>query len=347
MGIGIPKFEARVNEPDRDQAIEGHEQKLSQEILEQVMEKVRDIDEPGIAYSAIIRRPNEPEKLRSVLNDGILGMRRSRRHTEDTEVSRERWRQEVRQKDDRPLVYFNIVGRAHDLMYYRIDDKEKTRREINISYYVQLPGNKTIILFDSQFAEEKNHPKYASPPYKKKEVTESDKKIHRTFGVDDQYARRLYDIELPFSQRQEMKGLWGDKLIPESERGFVLTSRVAPRYFQGIVFKVARVRTEEEVRKELKRTAILLRISNSDEMKMNKERIEIQKRSIDEDRPEKWDQRAQELAETMMEANQKKPQQLVPIYDVYGNLYWPKKMSYEEVKQYVASRRTQQENTKK
>ena len=37
----------------------------------------------------------------------------------------------------------------------------------------------------------------------------------------------------------------------------------------------------------------------------------------------------------MKDIEQDKPELLVPIYDLNGNLLWPKQMSYEEVKKHI------------
>ena len=48
--------------------------------------------------------------------------------------------------------------------------------------------------------------------------------------------------------------------------------------------------------------------------------------------------RAQEIATIMQEEYKNKQELNLPIYDVDGNLYWPKQMTYEEVKKFVAER---------
>ena len=41
-----------------------------------------------------------------------------------------------------------------------------------------------------------------------------------------------------------------------------------------------------------------------------------------------------------------KQDRIVPVYDTHGNLLWPKQMSYEEVKKYVAEREAKQSKPK-
>ncbi len=40
----------------------------------------------------------------------------------------------------------------------------------------------------------------------------------------------------------------------------------------------------------------------------------------------------------MLEQNKDKPERLLPVYDAFGNLHWPKQMPYEEVKEFVEKR---------
>ena len=51
-----------------------------------------------------------------------------------------------------------------------------------------------------------------------------------------------------------------------------------------------------------------------------------------------YDQLAAEIGILSEQVYKEKGNLLLPIYDVYGNLYWPKKMSYEEVKKFVEER---------
>jgi hypothetical protein len=48
--------------------------------------------------------------------------------------------------------------------------------------------------------------------------------------------------------------------------------------------------------------------------------------------------KAQEVVKNMTEIYKDKPNYILPIYDVHGNLLWPRQMSYEEVKAFVTER---------
>ena len=53
---------------------------------------------------------------------------------------------------------------------------------------------------------------------------------------------------------------------------------------------------------------------------------------LDETDPEKYRIKAQKIAEIMQRANGKNQNRLIPIYDVHGNLWWPKQMNYDQIK---------------
>lgn len=91
-----------------------------------------------------------------------------------------------------------------------------------------------------------------------------------------------------------------------TEYGYFLSYRVAQRYFEGIAIKPSG--TEEEQVKNM--------IAESES-----------------------------VSKMMLEKYKGKENLLIPIYDVHGNLLWPKQMNYEEVKKFVAERDAQKEST--
>ena len=48
--------------------------------------------------------------------------------------------------------------------------------------------------------------------------------------------------------------------------------------------------------------------------------------------------RANEITSIMLKIYKGKEELLIPIYDFRGNLWWPKRMSYEEVKKFIEER---------
>lgn len=119
---------------------------------------------------------------------------------------------------------------------------------------------------------------------------------------------------------------------PEDEYGFQLSYRVPPRYFRGIVFsepKGVLGEAEEVWLKRLKEYKITW-----------KDYGDLVKRFME---PELMQNRAEQIYLDMKKIYRDKPELTVPIYDIYGNLYWPKQMTYEEVKEFVAERERKKE----
>ena len=92
-----------------------------------------------------------------------------------------------------------------------------------------------------------------------------------------------------------------DKII-STEDGYELSFRVAPRYFCGLIFKPQGKSNRDVV--------------GTDEGKL------LQK----------------ELLTQMKDGLKDKNESFIPIYDIHGNLWWPKQMSYKEVKKFVDER---------
>ena len=99
-----------------------------------------------------------------------------------------------------------------------------------------------------------------------------------------------------------------------SERGFALFHRIAPRLFNGIVLKF---------KKQGKNHADRIVTDNVDFLS-----------------------KASVYINLMTSGGQNDFKKLLPVYDVLGNLHWPKEMSYEEVKKFVAERESKNANNK-
>jgi hypothetical protein len=107
--------------------------------------------------------------------------------------------------------------------------------------------------------------------------------------------------------------------VPRSEHGFAGPVRVAPRKFLGMVIQCTdTIKTKNQYGDE-KETRVLS--TNS----------------------EKWQRSANDLAETLLKTNQMHPDRLIPIYDVYGNMLWPKNMSHEEVQKMLEEKNTEKQ----
>ena len=51
-------------------------------------------------------------------------------------------------------------------------------------------------------------------------------------------------------------------------------------------------------------------------------------------------QRVDQIVDVMFKTYEGREDRLIPVYDVHGNMWWPKKMSYEGVKKMVQDKNT-------
>ncbi|MFC1721412.1 hypothetical protein ACFL0Z_00675 [Patescibacteria group bacterium] len=261
---------------------------LSPEIVEHIMSKVQDIDTPGTAYTMLDKSVAFPrnelvkENLQNLLRDGLLGtITEAEGFALDRDITRDKWVKNVR-KQDQGLVFFNIVGRGKAFPV----SPETGGLEINKAIGERLRKDMIIMLFDvSSFREEE--------PARQEETFEQK---HKTYRLDDPNLVPWYqswkkgEISTEELQRQEIMNNQGE-FLSDVQYGFVLSFRVAPRLFKGIVLREKSGQQSDS------------------------------------------EARVAEVVATMREIYQGKEKLLVPIYDSEGNLLWPKKMSYAEVKE--------------
>ena len=295
-----------------------HEKEFSPEVIEKIMEKVQDIDAEGTAYHSLSQK-----SLRMILRDGLLG--RGFQSGDDLEVSKEKWAETIRETKNK-FIHFNIVGRARNLHDPDIEDsmqKYSQRREIGRSYYMRYGG--TALVFDIGSYKE------AIPEFPAK------KGKSRTLYSHDPFFKYNYK-----EGTRTKEGL----PIPDSEYGFVLSHRVAPRFFKGIVFDAIRKLTEEEIEDHLERERRsyeqYTKLKSFDE---ERARVRLKETKIRDKNSES--EQVEQITVIMKEVYRGKENLLLPIYDISGNLLWPQKMTYEEVKLFVAEREEKKELNKK
>lgn len=328
------------------------EEELSPEVIEGIMAKILNIDQSEIGYSAIcgLEKTN-PERMESILSNGLLGQDFfTRENIGPRKNAQENAKRDFIEgiKKKQAVAFFNITGRSGGL--YVSDQNRSNPIEIANSYWVRdnRGGNMTaVILFDiSPFEEEeptrlRGKPK--SGPGSDKERLFDQK--NRTFRSDDNRPEEYLKWKATgFDPNERIKSYNDYNGGIDTEMGFVLSHRVAPRYFTGIVIKPFRSMLEEEIHQELQnRTNRYGYYSASDKKDFlsyaNLERIE-------DERSDELLKEAKRIAELMKKVSKGKINLLVPIYDVHGNLLWPKQMSYEEVKKIVTGREKQKEEEK-
>lgn len=281
---------------------------LSPETVEKIMEKVQDIDTEGLAYSRI---PSfSTEAMKKIFQEGLLGVdfRKSGGISAGHKgITKESWVRSARGHS--PIIHFNIVGRERGY-YSRNKKREVYRSSIGGSYY-SGPGAVFVVFNPSKFKEVEVETA--------RRVGSGLPEISHKFEPNSYVtARELYNTEIG--------------RIVDDEHGFLLSSRVAPRFFQGIVFCPEREYDPDEIN-HIKYREVMDALRKS--IKEHDRLVLSYKRQIDEYKAKK---QVTDLIRFQMEADAGKPELLNPIYDTEGNLWWPKQMSYEEVKKLVAER---------
>lgn len=282
---------------------ENIEKELSPEIVERVMEKLRDINEKGIAYSGVARSGVEPtfglqlppeissmenseEAMRSVLEHGLLS---------------------ISEEDKLPHnVYFNINGRCKNIYEQGVSDFPVIERDKPQVYYGRFSAGRINVMFDISFLKEADLDFYLHVNSPK---NPRDHSVAAEGLKSGQYMVNPSPEDSSVVIDAIRNGQETESYAPGT--GFVTTSDIEPKYFLGVVIP-AIMRTATEQEREQYDTSYMIDDSKDAEVK-KQEYVEMTKKimlSVDEDRPDI----------------------LVPIYDAEGNLLFPKKMSYEEVK---------------
>lgn len=280
-----------------------HDPELSPEIVEQIMGKVQDIDAKGTAFTSVIS----------------VGSRGSK-------VTPEENRPQVRQNVLAMILRAGVFGGE-----FRRNQKIPATP---LEYHKHLKGGRTSVWFNiigrmREFRppdqKMKNsvwfHPGGISLIFSLdgyKEVPpdhdgESPKpKTFKGYGIpfSIDYKNPEWSKILAKYNIYNEEGL----LNADSDQGFILSPRIPPKRMLGIVFKADEGQTSESW-EGLDRNPYLPPTA------------------------QELEQRAGEIAQVMLEVYKDRPDFLLPIYDADGNLYWPKKMDHETIKQFVETRK--------
>jgi len=347
----------RDSEPQQElqQIQEAPEQKieaeLSPEVVEKIMAKAQDVHKKGTAYHGIVyygesvnrddRFQENFKRLQIALKTGLLGAEGLKDFERGTKLPKET----VEENED--LIKKQWVKNLRGL-------SPKERREMGMGGGVYFTLSKPDV----------NDIKYLNAYGGQRDS------IAILFDYKDVKGKDDYSRISPYSVEGPSAG--------ESTINF----RVAPRFFKGIAFEPGRVNIfSPEQQKIIDRFIVIWEkcmfisfrnktLKNQNELRKFM-RMDIDKADEEEflslvDRineeglgdladyyswTEKGDepteemkkQRAGEIARAMVDLDGGKTDLIVPIYDTDGNLWWPKQMSYEEVKKFVAERDAKKE----
>ncbi len=302
------------------------EQPLSPEVIGQIMEKVKNVNEKGTAFTVFSpfdeEREKEPttaalkdlSKLKAVLENGLLGRDQSRKGDVGQIVTKETWKEDAKRR--RAIVYFNIVGR--EIADHDTERPDRVKKIEEYRFFSWLNSSLAITFDLSSFKEELLGEKL---PNSYSQVGGEVKERFKKFRVteDERGVPGVVDSGMPVS---------------DEDYGFNLSFRVPPRFFTGILFRMYRRLSKEEIEEKISkayseqvkgRGKILYRTETEiaqlieDEKSDLRHRIEGYPYTV-ETQPEALRAQAEEIAHLELEANQNKPDNLIPIYDVYGNL---------------------------
>jgi hypothetical protein len=331
------------------------QKELSPETLEKTMGKVFDIDTKGTAYSRIgeiyIDKAPQAEKATNIFSR-LKEYAKSEKEKQDEETelneARKKQKEEIAQKWEKlkeeiqndledgriglpskrsksfilggkketylgelkeqdffdPLVYANIVGRAETYADVYGEDKKISPTEIGNSWYMRERDFSVAVLFDKEFFEE------VEP--KERESGRSIFVDKWTFNSDDRGGKTA--IEEIKNKKPDVK--IGDEILKNygsnnsDGKAPAFDENGMPKPYQewGFVF-FPRI-----PKRAFKGLVVNL---PKDEM---------------------YGQRIEEVADLVQESNLQ-----IPIYDTDGNVVWPKKMSFEEVKKLTAEKKEETE----
>lgn len=290
------------------QEIARQEIELSPEVIEKIMEKVEDINEPDTAFHVLnAERPDKEEILIDVLRDGILGQTHERRDEAERAYNQKKPRPHTQRgayvedvkSGKMPRVSFDIVGRMSNGPYY-----------ISEAHYMEsvLGATNIAIIFDLT-------------------------KFSDGIGTQEEYEQELETLKAKGSTRPELDyldsklkmgtfwpghggnpspprendDLWSSDdpkeartLSTAKDYGHVLMGRVSPRHFKGIVLKV-----------------------HTPERRLGYLGVERDPNIIQEE--------VKKIVDKQRKVYRLNPDKILPIYDIYGNLLWPKQMSREDI----------------
>ena len=252
------------------------ETELSPEIIEMIMNKVQNINQIGTAYSVMHTQIDETqkqteEKFNQVLKNGLLG-------NSGGEISKDKWAKKVRENRV-GVVFFNIIGTEKErtswngyfpVADYRSEFRNEFRMIADSRWFDSNLSDFTVaVIFDlSKFKPDlplqgpqygvgvKQKPDTFRYGYGKEDLRDIEDAENNK--PDLETARKQYEqqietlkkeglIEHDYKFQEEDWPMWIPKI--ETEYGFSLSFRVAPRLFKGLVLRVEKAKAEEIMKK--------------------------------------------------------------------------------------------------
>lgn len=307
------KSEPEQKVPESEQKLEKLEEEPSPEIIEKIMDKVQDIDANGTAYTYIsdplffesLEKDDVSERTRLIFEHGKFGFGTWKWLIDSEKLNFSDAIKERRKVRNQEGVYFNIIGRS--MLNDDIIEKEQGKSsEIPSMIRSVYTENGISIIFDKSFIREvslNDYRNFYSEKFKPKV-----KEYFADFNSGDSDYRKISWDKINSLNEVKIDSSWGfytrSRIPPRSFRGIVISRRFKPKYPGFTYSHPEQVKIIDESEEELKRLSDV----------------------------------AKKLKKLMIELYKEKPELLLPIYDICGNLLYPKQMNYEEVKKFVEER---------
>ncbi len=310
---------------------------LPQLDLEKVMGKVRDINTPGTAFTKL----TISKTLDSVLETGLLGHgevgpRRTINKSTDKQDVIAQWKKEMKEDPSQTFVYFNIIG-------------EQGIKKIADSSY--LRGGRSnihdglIIIFDVARLHEGEAKKYSEPDnYVEDEngwlIDPGDDEINSDDDKEDKHEKELLQWLYPRLTLNRLEYAEQPDAEGTPSYGYILRPRVAPRFFRGIILYKGgdgidqdNLDKQQRFLEDMKKQRDQIGWLTQEERDMVANDLQTIEKINPSKFPEQYSKWAEEIAYQMMHVYQKNLSSCLPIYDVNGNLLWPRKISHEKTNQ--------------
>lgn len=331
---------------------EKNEEIISPEQIQKVVDMVVDIKTSGFAYHAINGTKYEAindfniqlEGLLKILKFGLLGTRHGTKKETDDEI-KTNFIDSIKNTPDQTRVFANIIGRdvwPRELIQRQYDNGWGTGEIVTywkrpISLLFDISDREEVIPGRHRYTDSSSDPDTLKSkglklnhmwgkfdiyrphdmisvdyPLREDTLLLSKEEVDVLSNLEilrdgnnvnfEDFKKQIYshedelkvgiDFEKLKAKLEEAEGFGDIFRNPDTDDGFVVGKRIAPRKFRGIIYRASDRKSFEE--NNSKDTENVLRI-----------------------------------IETLASNDNKAG--LIPIYDQWGNLWWPKRISHEEI----------------
>ena len=220
------------------------------------------------------------------------------------------WVKQIKERDPKS-VWFNIVGRSNNLE----DNNTGSKKEMGRTAFSRL--RPFFITFDLSKLNEVDFDFYQK--VENDEMPSRHGYMATTEGLNPkkkEYAGTTHPGQMADQGWQKKEDVKVDPSL-----GFTTKSRIAPRSFKGLI-----INDGERVNLSIDNQPVKIGDLTDEQ------RAEVRRKLIED------------AINTQLGLFNSKPELLLPVYDVSGELLWPKQMSHEEIKELIDKKVNESEN---